>query len=108
MNDQDTKIKQRVSSIRQEYRVKQKVTKILDYFGAYHFPPATYGYGRSGIPDIVACYKGVFIGIECKSGTNKPTKLQMKELERIKQVGGISLVINEENLDSLIQVLNRL
>jgi Holliday junction resolvase len=49
-----------------ESKVKKKVKKILDDLGAYHFSPMATGFGRSGVPDIIACYKGKFIGIECK------------------------------------------
>ena len=49
-----------------ESKVKKRVKKILDDLGAYHFSPMMDGYGRSGVPDIIACYKGKFIGIECK------------------------------------------
>jgi Holliday junction resolvase len=56
-----------------EGKVKKQVKKILDDVGAYHFSPMTAGYGRSGVPDIIACVKGKFIGIECKAGKNEPT-----------------------------------
>ena len=36
-----------------EKKVKQKVAKQLKEMGAYFFYPATGGYGRSGVPDIV-------------------------------------------------------
>jgi hypothetical protein len=38
-----------------EKKVKQKVAKLLKEAGAYYFFPATGGYGRSGVPDIVGC-----------------------------------------------------
>ena len=56
-----------------EGKVKAKVRKKLDEAKAYYFMPATGGYGKSGVPDIVACVNGWFIGIECKAGINKPT-----------------------------------
>ena len=82
-----------------EKKVKNKVVGILKQHGAYYFSPATYGYGRSGIPDIVACYQGQFIGIECKAGSNTTTALQDRELARIEKAGGTALVINEDNTD---------
>ncbi len=91
-----------------EFKVKQKVKKLLTSYGAYHFSPQTGGYGRSGIPDIVACYEGLFIGIECKAGDNKPTKLQEKELKAIDEAEGTALVINESNLHELEKVLSGL
>ena len=84
-----------------EGRVKAKVKKILDGLGAYHFPAATHGYGRSGVPDFVGCYKGKFFAIECKANGNKPTALQEKNLAEIRANGGTSLVVNEENVDEV-------
>jgi Holliday junction resolvase len=88
-----------------EAKVKKKVTSILDKLGAYYFYPVTGGYGRSGVPDIVCCLAGNFIGIECKAGDNKPTALQNKNLEEIQAAGGFAFVVNEDNIDSLERVL---
>ena len=82
-----------------EAKVKRVITKQLKEMGAYYFYPATGGYGRSGVPDIVGCYKGRFFGIECKAGKNKPTTLQEREMEAIRNTGGTALVINEENIE---------
>ena len=82
-----------------EKRVKDKVVKVLKHYGAYYFFPATYGFGRSGVPDIVCCFNGNFFAVECKAGKNKPTTLQEREMEAIRNTGGTALVINEENLD---------
>ena len=57
------------------------------------------------MPDIVACFHGRFIGIECKAGSNKPTALQLKNLADIETAGGVSLVINEDNVDLLVATL---
>lgn len=81
-----------------ESKVKKAVCKILDKYGVYYFFPATHGFGRSGVPDIIACYNSEFVAIECKSGTNKPTALQERELKRIRHAGGVAFVINESNL----------
>jgi Holliday junction resolvase len=91
-----------------EKKVKDQVVKKLDTVGAYWFYPVMGGYGSSGIPDIVACYRGVFIGIECKAGDNKPTALQMKNLNQISDAGGYSAVINETNIDELQNIFSRI
>ena len=67
--------------------------------------PATHGYGSSGIPDIVACINGRFVGIECKAGKGKTTALQEKNLNAITQAGGLSIVVNEKNVDDLLLLL---
>lgn len=88
-----------------EAKVKAQVRKILDAYGAYYFSPVTGGFGKSGVPDIIACYKGNFIGVECKAGSNTPTALQLREMTRIKAAGGVAIVINETNIDALRLIL---
>ena len=82
-----------------EKKVKDKVTSFLKNIGAYYFYPVSGGYGRSGVPDVIACHDGRFIAIECKAGKNKPTPLQEKNLSDIQAAGGVALVINEDNID---------
>ena len=84
-----------------EAKVKKKVVAQLKEMGAYYFYPVTGGYGASGVPDIVGCYKGIFFGIECKAGSNKPTPLQDKNLTDIRNQKGIAVVINEKNISSV-------
>lgn len=86
-----------------EVKVKRKVVAVLKELRCYYFYPVTGGYGSSGVPDIVGCYKGRFFGIECKAGNNKPTALQQKNLDTIRDKGGIALVINETNIDTVIK-----
>lgn len=88
-----------------EAAVKAAVKRILNAHEVYHFPPATGGYGRSGVPDIICCVNGKFLAIECKAGKGTTTVLQDRELQAIKEAGGIAMVINEDNLDALAQVL---
>ena len=88
-----------------EAKVKKLVVAQLKALGAYYFYPVTGGYGASGVPDIVGCYKGRFFGIECKAGKNKPTDLQKKNLEQIVAAWGLALVVNELNVADVTQIL---
>ena len=89
-----------------EKKVKDRAKRILDKIGAYHFSPATGYGGRRGVPDIIACYRGKFFGIECKAGKNTTTALQELELEKIKESGGRAIVINEERIELLRALLD--
>lgn len=91
-----------------ESKVKAKVVKILREEGVYYFFPATHGYGRSGVPDIICCVAGRFLGIECKAGKNKPTALQVHEIEQIRRAGGMAVVVNEDNWDSVRELVRSL
>ena len=88
--------------------VKAQVIKMLKDIKAYYFYPVANGYMSSGVPDIVACVNGNFVGIECKAGDNKPTALQTKNLLDITNAGGTATVINENSLDDLKQLLKDL
>lgn len=88
-----------------EGRVKRKVKDILKSFGTdvYYFMPAMGSFGKSGVPDIVACVYGAFVGIEVKADKRKnpPTELQKKNLAEIETAHGVSLVIDANDLDFL-------
>jgi len=88
-----------------EKKVKDKVVKLLKAYGIYYFFPATHGFGRSGVPDVICCVSGKFLAIECKAGDNKPTALQEREIAAIKAAGGIAVVVNELNLTMLAGLL---
>lgn len=93
-----------------EKKVKKKVVDILKEYNAYYFYPVTGGYGASGVPDIVACVNGRFLGIEVKADMKKRsvTTLQQKNLNEINKTGGIGVVIDANNLDALVEVLDLL
>ena len=71
-----------------EAKVKKAVQTKLKENNAYYCTPVTGGFGRSGVPDILACYRGFFVGIECKAGKGKVTALQQKNLDDIVKAGG--------------------
>lgn len=80
-----------------EKKVKAKVETVLKSEDVYYFFPATHGYGRSGVLDIVACVAGLFLAIECKANGGKPTALQIREIERVRARGGVAVVVDETN-----------
>ena len=88
-----------------EAKVKKVVVAQLKKLCAYYFYPVTGGYGQSGVPDIVGCYEGLFFGIECKAGKNKPTPLQDRNLKQIRDAGGIDLVVNEDNMNAVARLI---
>ena len=47
-------------------------------------------YGTNGVPDIICCYKGRFLGLECKLPGGRLTKLQKRTIEQITRAGGVA------------------
>jgi pantoate kinase len=88
-----------------ESKVKARVKKVLSDLNAYYAMPQGTGFGNSGVPDFVVCFRSRFIGIECKAGGNKPTALQYKHLKDIQDCGGLALIVDETNVNQLHEVL---
>ena len=88
-----------------EAKVKAAVVKVLKEHDVYYFFPATYGMGRSGVPDIVCCVNGKFLAIECKAGNNIPTALQVNEMNKIQRANGVALVIYGNSVGALSGIL---
>ena len=91
---------------------------IKKYLGAlpncYWFMPVGTGWGTGGIPDIIVCYKGLFIGLETKApGKEKNvTPLQRMQLDKINHAHGhgrvVSSVAEVRQLIAAIDFLNPL
>lgn len=88
-----------------EAKVKRKIKEVLKTFGedVYYFMPAMGSFGKSGVPDIIACVHGAFVGIEVKADKRKnpPTEIQKKNLSEIAAARGAALVIDANDLEFL-------
>ena len=62
-------------------------------------------YGTSGVPDIICCYKGRFLGLEVKLPNGKLTELQKRAIEKINRAGGIACRV--ESVDDVKAVIAR-
>jgi hypothetical protein len=89
-----------------ESLVKRKVVDALKSAGVWYFFPANNGFGKSGVPDLIACHHGRFIGIEVKSEKGKLTELQIRTSERIVENGGLFFVVrNSDDIDNMMAVV---
>ena len=84
-----------------EKKVKEKIKQILKARGAVYCMPMGTGYGSAGVSDFIVCDGGHFIAIEAKAGKGTTTALQDKWLNEVSEAGGISLIINEGNIDEV-------
>ena len=92
---------------KEETNLQRKVQEYLVSKGAYEFKVHGSAYMKSGIPDIISCYKGRFIGIECKIGKNKMSKLQEEHRDQILAAGGIHiLAYNLEDVKKIIEKID--
>lgn len=48
---------------------------------------------KAGIPDLLVCCNGYFMGIELKAEKGEPTMLQLQTLKRIREAGGYGILL---------------
>lgn len=83
-----------------EVKVKDRIKAILKKYNCYYALPVMQGMAQNGTPDILASVGGVFFGIEAKAGKGKPTPLQKVQLRKIRESGGIAVVVYEDNMEA--------
>lgn len=89
-----------------EQEIQKKIITYLESQGCYIVKVISAA--KSGVPDIIGCYEGVFFGIEVKTPTtrNRVSKLQEYNLDKIQEAGGHSLVAWElSQVEDFIQGL---
>ena len=80
-----------------EARTKAKVRAWLKARGIWHFLPVSNGMGAMGIPDIICCWNGRFLAIECKAKGKRAntSALQDMQIAGIHAAGGAAIVVDD-------------
>lgn len=84
-----------------ENKIKHHLTEIGAWFIKYW---AGAEYTKSGIPDILACLNGIFLGIEVKAASGKPSDLQIVNIREIRKAGGIAIILYPYDYDTFIDL----
>jgi len=93
-----------------EGKVKKKVKEYLQSIGAWYYMPVSNGMGRVGCPDILVCYKGLFLAFETKAPGKiaNVTANQQRELDGILRVNGSAHVVDDvEQVKAVIDTIER-
>ena len=87
-----------------EGRVKRRLTDRLKHHKIWYFYPGNNGFGKSGLPDVIAIVRGRFVGIEVKADkTKKPTALQWKTGREIIAAGGLWFLVYDDDTISKVE-----
>ena len=77
-----------------EKNFEEKVKKYLDERNDWYLKYwGGGGFTKSGIPDLLVCDCGRFLGIELKANNGKPSLLQLYNLKKIREAGGIGVLL---------------
>lgn len=79
---------------------QNKVEKFLSDEGIYFVKYWGGGiYTRSGVPDLVCCVCGAFVGVELKAEGGRVSALQEYNLGKIADSGGMSFVVHPDDFE---------
>jgi len=94
--------------MRAEKNFENRIKKFLTEQGCYHFKFFANGYTKRGIPDLVACVNGYFVGIEVKADNGKPSELQLYNIRKIQEAGGIATVLYPKDFEEFKKLICKL
>ena len=93
-----------------EKTFENNVKKFLDEQGCWFVKYWGGGeFTKAGIPDILCCCNGWFLGIEVKAQNGKPSALQIHNLKKIDDAGGFGVLLYPKDFElfkELIESLN--
>lgn len=87
-----------------EQALQAKIIKYLESKGA--FVVKTISTNKTGCPDLLVCYKSIFVGIEVKAPgkLGNLTKIQEAQLAKIVEAGGNAYVVDSlEDVKKVMQ-----
>lgn len=95
--------------IAQEKTYENKIKKFLESRGAWFIKYwAGAQYTKSGIPDILACVNGYFVGVEVKAQNGTASELQLHNVRKINEAGGFAFVLYPSAFDDFKRFIDGL
>lgn len=75
-----------------EKTVENQIKRYLDRLGVWYMKVHGSAFQKAGVPDLIACIGGRFVGIEVKRPGGRVSPLQKLNIEEIQQSGGVAFV----------------
>lgn len=100
---------QRKKKMAAEKQFENKIKSELHIRHAWRVKFFANAFTPSGVPDVLACYNGRFLGIEVKGGSSYGlTELQKFNLKKIREAGGIGICVYPSGWQQFLELLDRL
>lgn len=91
-----------------EKKFEEKVKKFLKDNNCWYVKFFANRMTKSGVPDLLACVNGHFLGIELKAENGKPTELQLYNRREIRNSGGLAIVLYPDQFEHFKELINAL
>lgn len=88
-----------------ERQFQKQVINFLNEQEIYHIKIWGGGFQRAGIPDLICCVNGLFFALELKAENGKATPLQMYNLRKIKESGGLAMILYPSQFNQFKQFI---
>lgn len=62
-------------------------------------------YTKNGVPDLLVCIDGCFMGLELKAPTGKASELQKAHLKQIDKAGGLAILLYPEDFGKFKELI---
>ena len=83
-----------------EKNFENKVKKFLKERGAWFLKYwGGAAYTKAGIPDLLVCVNGYFLGVELKAPKGKASELQLHTLKEIDNAGGFAILLYPDQFE---------
>lgn len=93
----------------QEKNFENKVKKFLKEQGCYFIKYWGGGaFTKSGVPDLLVCCNGYFVGVELKAPNGRPSELQIHNLKEINNSGGFGILLYPEKYNDFRAFISKL
>lgn len=94
--------------MKEEKRFELKVREYLESCDCWVLKTWSNGIQREGIPDLLVCCNGYFLGIEIKAENGKPSVLQKQNVKLIRKAYGIAIVLYPHQFEDFKQIIDQL
>ena len=91
-----------------EKNFENKVKAFLKEQGCWQLKTWSNGVQRSGVPDLLVCCNGKFVGVELKAPKGKPSALQIWNLRKIEEAGGYAILLYPSDFELFKGFINSL
>ena len=95
-------------AVKTETPLQERIQTLIRQKGGYVVKQHGDMISEPGIPDLLVCYRGIFLGIEVKVNNNTPSKHQGIHCRKIWNAGGIAAIVRSvDEVYNLLLFINR-
>ena len=87
---------------------EKQVKRFLHDCGCWVLKTWSNGVQREGVPDLLICCNGYFLGVELKAQHGRPSELQKLNVTWIRDAGGIAIVLYPDQFEQFKELICQL